>query len=992
MSERSRPAFAESAPANAESSINVQIAEVLRAKHPAWREGIGAEQSRVFRDAARRPDLIVHAQGTQPVAVETEFPPGRGVKGDARARLGQVLGHNDEEVEQVIGVVLPEELRTGRDRLLERVAEAAYKYAVFSGTPDELKPWPRKGWMAGGIDDLAACVEYASLSERRVAEGTELLERGVRAAAAKVTEMSELGRTNTLERIAGVLHQEASDQTTRMAMAVVANALTFHEAIAGSHDIPALEDLRFEPFPEFLDMLRLRLCWRRILAEINYWPIFSIATAVLGVIPRRISVQAVARLEPIAHGLSTIGGVGTHDLSGQMFQRLIVDRKFLATFYTLPASATLLAELAVSRLDVDWSEPGELARLRMADLACGTGTLLNAAYQSVRRRHRHAGGDDARLHPAMMEQVLVAADIMPAATHLTASVLSGAHPTVPFSRTRIVTMPYGEQPTETGHPVAIGSLDLLVDQTARSLIGTGHPGGQIDVFGTGRKQVRGTGEASEAQDQHLVDLPHESGDVLIMNPPFTRPTNHESTTIPVPSFAGFATSQDEQRAMSGKLAGLRQRLDEPAGAGNAGLASYFVDLAHVKTKPGGVVALVLPAAFVQGESWAATRKLLESRYQDLLVVAIASSGNTDRAFSADTGMAEVLVVATKKRDPSSPAGDALFVNLLRRPGSLAEGAAVANVLRRLPSRRNGRIKIGGDNLGTFVRAPLSQGGCAALHDPLLATTMLALENGELAFPRVAAHIAIGVAPLGELGRRGKLDRDISGKHPDGTPRGPFDVDAARGQPLYPILWSHDAKHERNLVVAPRQEGLVREGLDVRAAALWEATASRLHFNRDFRLNSQSLSACLTPGESIGGRAWPNFLAEDPRWEKPLALWANSTLGLMCFWWIGMRQQQGRAMLTISRLPRLLVLDPRGLSDEQIDKAHSAFDRCRERELLPANEAFRDEARHKIDRAVLVDVLGLPKALMKPLAALRETWCAEPTVHGGKTTRRPARAS
>ena len=35
-----------------------------------------------------------------------------------------------------------------------------------------------------------------------------------------------------------------------------------------------------------------------------------------------------------------------HDLTGRIFQRLIADRKYLATFYTLPASAALLARLA----------------------------------------------------------------------------------------------------------------------------------------------------------------------------------------------------------------------------------------------------------------------------------------------------------------------------------------------------------------------------------------------------------------------------------------------------------------------------------------------------------------------------------------------------------------------------------------------------------------------------------------------------------------------
>ena len=46
-----------------------------------------------------------------------------------------------------------------------------------------------------------------------------------------------------------------------------------------------------------------------------------------------------------------------------MFQTLITDRKFLATFYTLPESACLLAELAVERLDVDWSDRAAIERL-----------------------------------------------------------------------------------------------------------------------------------------------------------------------------------------------------------------------------------------------------------------------------------------------------------------------------------------------------------------------------------------------------------------------------------------------------------------------------------------------------------------------------------------------------------------------------------------------------------------------------------------------------
>ena len=175
----------------------------------------------------------------------------------------------------------------------------------------------------------------------------------------------------------------------------------------------------------------------------------------------------------------------------------------------------------------------------------------------------------------------------------------------------------------------------------------------------------------------------------------------------------------------------------------------------------------------------------------------------------------------------------------------------------------------------------------------------------------------------------------------------------------------------------------------RAARVWE-TATRLHFNLDFRLNSQSLAACLTPEPTIGGRAWPNFRVEgDPRREQALALWTNTTLGLICFWWVAGRQQQGRAILTITALPSLPVLDVRTLESRQLRLAEETFASFRDWTFLPANEAYRDETRQALDRAVLCELIGLPESILEPLGVLREQWCAEPTVHGGKSTRPPA---
>ena len=295
------------------------------------------------------------------------------------------------------------------------------------------------------------------------------------------------------------------------------------------------------------------------------------------------------------------------------------------------------------------------------------------------------------------------------------------------------------------------------------------------------------------------------------------------------------------------------------------------------------------------------------------------------------------------------------------------------------------MRVGGQRLGTYIRAGLEDGGCAALREAALAETMMALGEGMLGMPRYGQRTTFPITSLGALGRRGPLHRDI-GTGKDGEPpfRGPFKIVPANGVPSYPALWAHNAERERRLVVAPDTEGLVRPGCEERALAVWQSAAT-LHFTLDFRINSQSLTACVTPGPCLGGRAWPGFRPRREAWTPALVLWANSTLGLMTFWWRGSRQQQGRAIATISALPQLPMLDASALTGEQLECAAAIFERFKGERFLPANEACRDDARNALDRAVLVELLDLPEALMAPLDNLRQQWCAEPSVHGGKET-------
>ena len=976
-------------PRTSEPAFNPEFANALRGKHPRWRDGdrIGAEQTRVFQDhPGLQPDIVIRHPGGAPVIIETEYEPAHTVEDDARSRLGMVMAGSGDAVEQAIAIRVPDALRGDQGRLAENIATAEFHYCVFThreGEPHDPLRWPEAGWLSGGIDDFAGLIEQTALSERRIAEGMRILEEGVSQAAVRLRSNLEHDRPGVLERIAEALHQEGGEQTSRMAMAIVANALTVHTSIAGAHDIPPLDELRGARGQ--LLKTRVLATWRRILHEINYWPIFRIASDVLLPIPNGTAGAVLERLHAVAAELDGIGVTSTQDLAGQMFGRLITDRKFLATFYTLPSSAALLAELAVSRLDADWSDAEAVKALRIADLACGTGVLLSAAYRAVAARHRRASGDDEALHQAMMEHALIGADIMPAATHLTASMLSSAHPTVTFGNTQVYTMPYGRQGEEAGDAIAIGSLDLIESDT------------MLALFTTGRQVLRGTGADEEAEGFQELVLPTATADLVIMNPPFTRPTNHAGIYgVPVPSFAGFATTDDEQAHMAAALKGIRGRLTDPAGDGNAGLASNFLDLAHQKVTPRGVLALVLPLTVISGGSWSAARRLLARHYRDVTVIALAATGQSTRAFSADTGIGEALIVAVKRDEPNEAGEDdgeancpTLYVNLVHRPRSTVDAAEVARAIAQLPNQETGFIHSGDDEVGCYIRASLADGGCASLREPHVAAAALGLPHGSLRLPRLPEPFQIPIATLADLGERGLVHRDITGEERNraGAPRGPFDIAFRRGgRAAYPMLWSHDADRERRLVVEPDSEGRVRPGRDVQAVNVW-GTATRLHFNLDFRLNSQSLAACLTPERSIGGRAWPNFsVAGDARREEALALWANTTLGLICFWWIAGRQQQGRAILTISGLPALPVLDVRELDARQLGITERIFEDFRDWTFLPANEAYRDETRKALDRAVLCELLGLPETILEPLDVLREQWCTEPTVHGGKSTR------
>ena len=992
-----------------EHTLNIALGEVLGLLRRSWTTR--SEQTGNVLMEGGRPDILIEEASGWPVVIEAERSNHTSAEYDARARLGRTVANTGRQIETAIALVYPPNLHSLEGSALRDAINhtSELEYALYTRRIDSLpERLPSTGWISGNVRDLAILVHRAAIPPPRVEALATELENGVRLAAAEFTQRhaygSELGA-----QVASVLGQsdDKDGQTRRMAMTVIANALVFHESLAEVEfqvtDAEAGRMRGVRPIESFRNgglFAPGEVCleWERILA-VNYWPIFWAAKEMLRLVPTATANALLGWLWQTGQKLVAGGVTRSHDLTGIVFQRLIADRKFLATYYTRPEAAALLATLALPTSrppgGAEWSDGETLAGAQIGDFACGTGTLLSMAYQRMSLLHELHGGDPRKLHGPMMRHGLVGLDVLNIAVHLTAAMLAGSHPDTPFDGECLLTMAYGDQ---GGENVAIGSLDLLAETVQRSLMDTA-------------AAVSAGGRAPEKVRDLVSRVGHAQFDLVMMNPPFVRSTGMEAEKRGTgnPAFAAFDTDKATQGRMQDSLAKLRG--GTPIGTGNTGLAADFLDLALRKTRHDGVLALVLPLSAVSGREWEEARKALGRHCQDITVVTIAGAGSYDSSFSADTGMAECLLVA--QRGDQQAHQRAIFVVLRQRPRSAVEAELLAAEISRISESGQLRpvesmgglstITIGHQDYGVMLAAPLPQSGpwpLVGILDGELAQVAWNLDRGKLlplGQPSLPS-IEINIVPIGLIAGRGPYHADIYWNQPDGTPRGPFELvkPAVNPTPTYPMLWAHDAKRERKLVVEPDSEGRIKSAsgrltqadLLEKASRIW-GTATRTHYNRDLQFNSQSLIVAMTEYPCIGGRAWPSVIFEQSEHEYAFSLWCNSTLGLLMHWWVANKTQSGRGTTTVTGTPKIPTLDVRTLTDEQIATAKASFEYLRGLQFLPFDQIDQDPARAELDRRLLIEVLHLPEMLCEPggpIDLIRRKLANEPQIHGGKKTR------
>jgi len=990
--------------ATTEHTINDAIAKALRRTRRPWTSGgvVQSENTSKLTGSNKRPDILVSEAGVSPVVVENEVLPAVTVEPEARSRLGETLLADGRMILSSVAIRSPMRLRQLDDDALENEVATCdhFEFAMFTGASSApCERWPRDGWLRGSIRSLSLLIQAAAVPPAVVNRAAERLMIGVQQAAGQLAGI-ETSFPTVLGRIAETLCQEDSEQTRRMAAAILADAFVFHENLAhGPGDLAAIRNLGELRNSDQLTREHILAEWTAIL-KVNYWPIFDIAQRIFELVPANYAKAMAETLATTAAQLVENSLTRSHDLTGAVFQQLIVDRKFLAAFYTTPAAAALMAGLTLNPAAAPngcaWSDTEKLAALKIGDFACGTGTLLSITYSRIGQYAELHGVDSEALHPMMMSSVLVGADVLPAAAHLTAAMLSGAHPRTTYSDSHIMTVSYG--PREKGRP-HLGSLDLLSSQqTFDAVAATG-----LGAKGATKKDI-------------FVSIPHGSFDLVVMNPPFTRPTGQEAKKVGVPNpmFAAFGAGKDEQREMGKALNELLNTLPgEHCYDGQAGEASAFIDLADRKLKAGGRLGLITPLSLMSGEAWDKSRKKLADGYRDVMLLSIAAKSDKTVSFSADTGMAESMFVGTKCEEDEQSSGRATFVVLDDRPKMPLDGFAAAEALHEVISQGNLRsiedgpfggtpISIGNDVIGHAIDAPISNDAtwdvCRIVDLALAQSAWKLMKDGRLWLPGMSSAHSKKL-PLNRIGlmiaQIGPYHADINWNGSGGAIRGPFKLKATTSPDsvTYPILWAHDADRERTIAFPADHEGLVRpgKGKEEKERILEKvndvsASASHVHFNQNFQFNSQSTAVQFTPRRTIGGRAWLSLRFPDRQMEAAVALWGNTSVGLLLHWWQANKQQRGRGNIGKVALERFVCLDPVQLSAEQLHASAELLDQFSDLPLKPLNEINEDENRTKLDRAFLIDILGLPATLADKggaLELLRAKLAHEPSIHGRK---------
>ncbi len=956
-----------------EEEFNLALKESLRCTKAHWRSDNGkilVERTRLISgldNAGKRIDILINDPHSPPTAIECSFNKSDADK-DAINRLGVHIKQGYRKIKTSISVYIPESFRE-RDYSLALTDLNHGKSIYFAlhqliDDQSQTRRWPSRGFIEGGVKELAELVSATSLPK----EDIEQVANEVATLVDDAANILNALPTITKEEITNHIFQRSFMKGLKTTMVLWLNALLTQQRLHSQNvtNIPPL-DFTQKLQPLHTDFFRI---WQKIQNK-NWRSIFDPASEILKISGNSDPSSTGRALGKLIQSVQKIemAGLGLHiNVGAELFPKLSEDRKQAAAFYTQAATAELLAALTVRPKDFPeyvWRSENLFENKIIADLACGTGTLLRAGYKRVTEIHEACGGTNeslAKLHQNAMVSGLVGTDVSPIAAHLTSSSLAAIGKGKPYGETRIGWVNVGGPYNTTG------SLEFLKKPKLKDLF-------QIEVAG------RSTG--SDETTNSFVSIDDHSVDWVLMNPPYSRTRGGQS------AFDIAGLSKAERRGCQERWGTLIQ--DVPA-IKNAGMAASFLVLARNKIKPGGRIGFVLPLTAAFADSWTKTRRMIEQEFEEITVIVVASGQALGKdALSADTGMEEMLLVATKRQNPEQQKKNFIVncVTLKTPITRLGEAGIIAREISYCLERMNSDVQlypitVGESEVGQLCRfisegngSPWEPSGVVNLG---LALSAAKIARGNIEYQNELLDFNLGMTTIGEMFEIGPT-HDLIGSPKGGDGRGAFkffpneNSNDTFGWDM--SLWSADGEKQHSIVVLPTHKGVPNPGGDVEGMRMKQG---KLFYARNLRWTSQALLAASTENFTMGGRAWTVLIHHDPRICKCFALWANSIFGLLIHWTRGQRTQSGRATTQVGAIksmpcPRLFVLE-----DTELNYAAAKFDEFSSRKLLPACQAHADNTRKEID-TIVTEILQLPKITSKLMEHLRITWCREPSVHG-----------
>jgi hypothetical protein len=388
---------------NREEVVNTQLAILIS------RYGVTADGETIHVHGKHRPDVLFQLRGLR-VVIEGKFADHPSadtvVLDDARKRVRSGIAHI------AAAAVYPIALRaTPTTKILGVLEKAQLRYRIVSETHEN------EAWSEGTPAELMEALRRAQEALTR----DDIVEKAAKSLSLQLETIARLwiGQHNICDRLSLILgivppkgetHDKANQRretAARVSALVLANAYIFQEQLA-------LADTRIDTLRKLeksKDMIgSTAKHWRWIWENINYVPIFQLGEHVLDELPASPNTTvAVMALLAEAQAICLQQAALRHDLMGRIYHWLLHEAKFLGTYYTSVSAATLLLKLAFSlEWKQDFATPRELADFKVADLACGTGTLLMAAAQSlvalnalilrVEFRHRGCPSQSHSLH------------------------------------------------------------------------------------------------------------------------------------------------------------------------------------------------------------------------------------------------------------------------------------------------------------------------------------------------------------------------------------------------------------------------------------------------------------------------------------------------------------------------------------------------------------------------------------------------------------------